>query len=236
MASAEVQQQGQSFSQLKDASKETTEVVFDPFEQGQEQLVAVDKGKLNSPKVEEGLARVLFHPSSEAAINEQINHELTMSYVYTSVASYFNRDNVALSGFRDYFKNAAAEERDHAQLLMDYQASRGGRVKLATLTAPQSDFDHEKKGDALYAMEIALAMERLNLQYLYKLHEVADNNRDPQMADFVEVMLEEQVTGVKEAADFVSKLRRVGKGLGVYQLDAELASKASAAPAEGAAA
>lgn len=33
MASAEVQQQGQSFSQLKDASKETTEVVFDPFEQ-----------------------------------------------------------------------------------------------------------------------------------------------------------------------------------------------------------
>lgn len=46
--------------------------------QGQEQLVAVDKGKLNSPKVEEGLARVLFHPSSEAAINEQINHELTM--------------------------------------------------------------------------------------------------------------------------------------------------------------
>ena len=29
-----------------------------------------------------------------------------------------------------------------------------------------------------------------------------------------------QVNGVKEAADFVSKLRRVGKGLGVYQLDA----------------
>ena len=37
-------------------------------------------------------------------------------------------------------------------------------MKLATLTAPQSDFDHEEKGDALYAMEIALAMERLNLQ------------------------------------------------------------------------
>ena len=29
-----------------------------------------------------------------------------------------------------------------------------------------------------------------------------------------------QVNGVKEVADYVSKLRRVGKGLGVYQFDA----------------
>lgn len=47
-------------------------------EQGEEQLTAVDKGKLNSPKIEEGLARVFYHQDSEAAINEQINHELTM--------------------------------------------------------------------------------------------------------------------------------------------------------------
>ena len=42
-------------------------------------------------------------------------------------------------------------------------------------------------------MEIALAMERLNLQYLYNLHEVADKHGDGQFADFVETMLEEQV-------------------------------------------
>ena len=29
-----------------------------------------------------------------------------------------------------------------------------------------------------------------------------------------------QVNGVKESADYVAKLRRVGKGLGVYQFDA----------------
>jgi len=48
---------------------------------------------------------------------------------------------------------------------------------------------------------------------------VADKNGDGQMADFVEVMLEEQVNGVKECADYVAKLRRVGKGLGVYMFD-----------------
>jgi ferritin heavy chain len=57
------------------------------------------------------------------------------------------------------------------------------------------------------------------LQYLYNLHEVADKNGDGQMADFVEVMLDEQVHGVKECADYVAKLRRVGKGLGVYMMD-----------------
>lgn len=44
------------------------------------------------------------------------------------------------------------------------QATRGGRVKLATITSPNMDYSHEEKGDALHAMETALAMERLNLQ------------------------------------------------------------------------
>ncbi len=37
-------------------------------------------------------------------------------------------------------------------------------MKLGTLTAPEMDYSHEEKGDALHAMEFALAMERLNLQ------------------------------------------------------------------------
>jgi hypothetical protein len=44
------------------------------------------------------------------------------------------------------------------------QATRGGHVQLATITAPEMDYSHEEKGDALHAMEFALAMERLNLQ------------------------------------------------------------------------
>lgn len=234
---AMAQQQGQNFSQLKDAKDEQTEVVFNPHEQGAADMATVEKAKMNSNAVEDSLARVFFASDSEAAINEQINHEYTMSYVYHAAASYFNRDNVALPGFRDFFKAASLEERTHAQQLMDYQATRGGRVKLATITAPEMDYSHEEKGDALHAMETALAMERLNLQYLYNLHEVAEKNNDGQFADFVEVMLEEQVGGVKEHADFVAKLRRVGKGLGVYQFDAELGARvgsADAAPEAGA--
>ena len=44
-----------------------------------------------------------------------------MSYAYHAISSYFNRDNVALPGFVTYFRDASIEERDHAQMLMDFQ-------------------------------------------------------------------------------------------------------------------
>lgn len=73
------------------------------------------------------------------------------------------------------------------------QAKRGGRVKLAALAAPPPDYNNEEKGDALYSMEIALALEKLNFQMLYSLHDTADKSGDAQFADFVEDMLAEQV-------------------------------------------
>lgn len=39
-----------------------------------------------------------FHGEVEAGINKQINLELTASYVYLSMAAYFDRDDVALQG------------------------------------------------------------------------------------------------------------------------------------------
>lgn len=44
-----------------------------------------------------------------------------MSYVYHALYAYFARDNVALPGFAAYFKAASVEEREHAEMLMDYQ-------------------------------------------------------------------------------------------------------------------
>lgn len=63
-------------------------------------------------------------------MNEQINIEYTISYVYHALHSYFARDNVGLPGFAKFFSEASEEERGHAQLLMDYQVKRGGRVEL----------------------------------------------------------------------------------------------------------
>ena len=73
------------------------------------------------------------------------------------------------------------------------QATRGGRTKLAHLTAPQADYQNEEKGDALHAMELALSLEKLNFHKLRELHDVAEKSDDAQFSDFVEAMLADQV-------------------------------------------
>merc|ERR1712189_62588 len=69
-----------------------------------------------------------YHEDCEALINKQINMEFYVSYVYLSMASYFNRDDQALHGFAKFFQKSSDEEREHGMKLMEYQAKRGGRV------------------------------------------------------------------------------------------------------------
>lgn len=66
-------------------------------------------------EVSESLGRVDFKPSCEAAINEQINIEYNISYIYHSLYSFFDRDNVGLPGFAKFFKDSSVEEREHAE-------------------------------------------------------------------------------------------------------------------------
>ena len=130
--------------------------------------------------------------------------------------AYFARDHVALRGLAKYFRDEAEGERTHAQRLMEFQAIRGGYVKLATIPAPVSEFDHEAKGDALYAMELSLSLEKLNYSKLMALDKLANDAGDFTLSDFVDDLLADQVKDIKQAADYVSQLRRVGKGYGTW--------------------
>ncbi|KAK6118253.1 hypothetical protein DH2020_048039 [Rehmannia glutinosa] len=187
-----------------------TGVVFQPFEEVKNDAYMVPI----APEV--SLARQRFSKECEAAINEQINVEYCVSYVYHALFAYFDRDNVALKGLAKFFKESSLEEREHAEKLMEYQNKRGGRVKLHSLEMPPAEFDHVEKGDALYAMELALSLEKLTNEKLLKLHSIADKNNDPQLADFVESeFLEEQVEAIKKISEYVAQLRRVGKGHGM---------------------
>lgn len=192
-------------------------VVFQPFEELKGELSLVPQAK------DQSLARQKFVDECEAAINEQINVEFNASYAYHSLFAYFDRDNVALKGFAKFFKESSDEERDHAEKLIKYQNMRGGRVRLQSIVTPLTEFDHPEKGDALYAMELALALEKLVNEKLHNLHSVASRCNDPQLTDFVESeFLEEQVEAIKKISEYVAQLRRVGKGHGVWHFDQKL--------------
>ncbi|GAY32104.1 hypothetical protein CUMW_000630 [Citrus unshiu] len=257
-----------------------TGVVFQPFEEVKKEVLDVPVSPLLS------LARQKYEDECEAAINEQINVEYNVSYVYHALYAYFDRDNIALRGLAKFFKESSEEEREHAEKFMEYQNLRGGKVKLHSIMQPPSEFDHAEKGDALYgkfsgltaalnhliysisrlksynvillvmvrsnvnpdfdvlwlvdsAMELALSLEKLTNEKLLSLRSVADRNNDPQMGDFVESeFLGEQVSfdfdsssveAINKIAKYVSQLRMVGKGHGVWHFDQMLLHEGDAA-------
>ncbi|KAL0084807.1 ferritin-like superfamily [Phycomyces blakesleeanus] len=164
------------------------------------------------------LAKQNFATTSEEAINQQINTELQASQVYLSMASWAQHSSVALPGLEKYFREQAEEERKHAQHLIDYQNTRGGKVILRSLQAPETEWKSAKN-----AIESALQLEKDVNKSLLNLHKIGDSNGDPQMCDFVEATyLGEQVEAIKTLADMVTQLNRVGEGLGVYLWDQQL--------------
>ncbi|KAK7099494.1 soma ferritin-like [Littorina saxatilis] len=159
-----------------------------------------------------------FHEECEAGINRQINLEMYASYVYLSMAYYFDRDDKGLKGFHGFFKKQSHEERSHAEKLMEYQNMRGGRIVLQDVKKPET----EEWGSGLEAMQAALMLEKSINQSLMDLHTCADSHKDAQMCDFLEGnFLKEQVESIKEISNFVTNLKRVGPGLGEYQFDRE---------------
>ncbi|XP_049936169.1 ferritin-3, chloroplastic-like isoform X2 [Nymphaea colorata] len=148
------------------------------------------------------LARHLYADECEAAVNEQVN----------------------------FFKRSSVQERVHAEKFMIYQNKRGGKVKLNAIVMPPMEFDHQEKGDALYAMELALSLEKLTNEKLLKLHDVAARNNDKELAEFVESeFLSEQVEAIKKISEIVAQLRMVGKGHGVWHFDQMLLHQMGAA-------
>ncbi|GAB4834020.1 Dysferlin [Ancistrocladus abbreviatus] len=191
-----------------------TGIVFQPFEEMKNEAFVVPV----APRV--SLARQKYVEECEAAVNEQINVEYNASYAYHSLFAYFDRDNIALRGFAKFFKKSSEEEREHAEKLMKFQNIRGGKVKLYSVVMPLSEFEHDEKGDALYAMELALSLEKLVNEKLLQLHSVAEQNNDPQMQAFIETeFLTEQVEAIKKISEYVTQLRMVGKGHGVWHFD-----------------
>ena len=163
-----------------------------------------------------------FHEESEKAINDQINLELTASYVYQSMAFYYDRDDVALPGFHKFHKHNSEEEREHAEKLMKYLNKRGGRVVLQDVKRP----DRDEWGNGLQSLEAALDLEKKVNQSLLNLHTLAQQHNDAHLTDYLEEeFLDEQVESIKKLSDMITKLKRAGpEGLGEYLFDKDLQS------------
>jgi ferritin heavy chain len=65
---------------------------------------------------------------------------IQLSYMYESMAYYFDRDDVALKGFaRFFYHNSTWDMEEFAEKLMKYINKRGGSVQLQNIDKPNRD-------------------------------------------------------------------------------------------------
>ena len=82
-----------------------------------------------------------------ALLNTQVNKEFYSAYLYLDFSNYY--ESKGLSGFANWYKVQAQEERDHAMLFYQYLHNNGAKVALEAIDKP--DVKLEGLMDALKA-------------------------------------------------------------------------------------
>ena len=160
------------------------------------------------------------------AFNKQINAETFSAYLYLSMAAYF--DEMNLGGFSAWMKCQAQEEMVHAMKFYDFIVERGGRVKLATIDAPEICWP-----SPLAAFEAAYAHEQLVSSLINSLVDLVIEERDHASKPFLDWFVTEQVEEEATADGVVQQLKLIeGAPQALFMLDRELGQRVFTPPAD----
>lgn len=152
----------------------------------------------------------------EEALNKQLNRELFSSYLYLSMATYFESNNFV--GMAHWMKLQAEEEHVHSMKFFDFIQKIGGRVILEQIDKPQCEWDSAKK-----AFEDALSHEEYITRNINELTDLAIAERDHSTKTFLQWYIDEQVEEEANANEIVQKFNLIGDSKsGLYMLDREL--------------
>lgn len=153
------------------------------------------------------------------AMNEQINKEFFSSYLYLSMAAYFEYKN--LTGFAQWMRLQADEEREHAMKFYNFILDAGGRVSLKAIEAPRTDWESN-----LAVAEQIVEHEAMVTASIHQLYELAMQEKDYAAAAMLQWFITEQVEEEKNAAELLAKLRLIEeRGTAVLMLDHRLSKR-----------
>ena len=161
----------------------------------------------------------------EKAINYQINKELWSAYLYLAMAMNF--EHAGLPGIANWFRVQTKEEQAHAEILINYLNSRGGRVLLEPIEAVPATWE-----TPLAAFEHTLEHEQVVTSLINELYAVAEAEHDYATRGKLDWFVSEQVEEEENARQLIDRLKLVGNdGMALYTLDRELATRTFVVPA-----
>jgi ferritin len=153
------------------------------------------------------------------AINRQINAELYSSYLYLSMAAYFQGLN--LKGFANWLKVQALEEEYHALKFYGFLEDRAARPVLDAVAKPPGEWE-----SPLEAFSAVLAHEQKVTGLINDLVDLAVKEKDHAANTMLQWFVNEQVEEEANATDIVEKLKLTGgQGAGLFMIDQELAAR-----------
>jgi ferritin len=155
----------------------------------------------------------------QEALNSQLNAELYSSYLYLSMASYY--ESVDLTGFAHWMRTQAQEELFHAMKFYDFVNERSGKVTLQEIEGPPVEWESPSA-----PFEHAYQHEQKVTGLINDLVNLAIEEKDHATNNFLQWFVKEQVEEEASANEVVQKLKLTGgEGNGLFMLDSELGQR-----------
>jgi ferritin len=154
------------------------------------------------------------------ALNKQMNLEFYSSYLYLSMAAYF--ESVNLLGAAKWMKLQSKEEYEHALKFYDYLGEVGAAVSLDKIEKPKA-----KWASAVKVFEESVEHELMITESINKIATLAVSENDHASGIFLSWFIKEQVEEVNAVKQIVNKFNLLADSKGsLYMLDKELGKRA----------
>ena len=150
------------------------------------------------------------------ALNNHLNEEFYSSYLYLSMAAYFEDRN--LNGFANWFKLQAQEEWAHGMKFYDFINQTGGKVTLKAIKAPKTTWK-----SILDVFKETLSHEKHITGLINKIVGQAMQAKDYATNNFLQWFVNEQVEEEATVEEILNKIEMIGDAKsGLFMLDREL--------------
>ncbi len=157
-------------------------------------------------------------------LNTQINKELYSAYLYLEFSNFY--EDQGLSGFANWYKIQAQEERDHAMLFMEYMQNNDLKVTLEAIDKPEASL----KGN-MDPLKAGYEHELYVTSLINNIYDAAYSVRDFRTMQFLDWFVKEQGEEETNASDLIKKMELYGSDpKGLYLLDSELGARVYSAP------
>ncbi|WP_040168372.1 ferritin [Microbacterium gorillae] len=158
-------------------------------------------------------------PELEKLFNDQITLEFGASMVYRQLA--IEMEDNDFPGAAQWLRHQADEEIVHANKFIDHLADRGNHPSIGTISAPKSPGT-----TMLKVFNAALAHEQKVSAAIRGLVNAAEAEGDLDSRPLLNWFLSEQIEEESTVSEIIGRIQLIGDdGVGLYQLDLELAQR-----------